>query len=544
MTRTVANAVVDLVATAGVRHAYTVPGESFLALLQSLSDDPRVELISTRHESGASFMAEAEAKLTGVPALAMASRGPGAANLAIGVHTAMQDQTPMVVLLGQVESAELGREAFQEVDLAAFYAPICKWSAEAERAADVPALVAHALHRATSGRPGPTVVSVPADFWAQPYDRELPRPAPARPVDIDAVRQAAAQLAELLGGARQPIAIAGPGLRVGRAELSRVADRFDLGVYTAFRRQDCFAADDPHFLGHLGLGVPAAITAALDDADVIALLGTRLDAITSQDYRYPKPDQQLVLIGRDLPAPDHPGPTTVINHDTRAVLAALADVDAKVPERDWRTSHDAAVAYTEPGDTTVSVGVHPADVVTTLRRLAPADAIITNDAGNFSAFAHRYWPYTTDYRQLGPCNGAMGYAVPAAVAAKLTHPERTVLAMVGDGGVLMTGQELETAVRLEAPIIIVVYRNGSYGTIAMHQAVAHRQLAAVDIGEVDLAAWARALGADGATLDRPDDVESVLAAALAADRPYVIDVRTDPDVIAPERSLSQLLSAP
>jgi acetolactate synthase-1/2/3 large subunit len=211
------------------------------------------------------------------------------------------------------------------------------------------------------------------------------------------------------------------------------------------------------------------------------------------------------------------------------------------PLRSWAVGHEAVVRNADLGDVSTRVGVHPAQVVASLRRLVGDDVVLTNDAGNFSAFAHRYWRFASGHRQLGPCNGAMGYAVPAAVAAKVNRPLSTVIAFVGDGGVLMTGQEIETAVRLDAPVVVVVFRNGLYGTIAMHQAREHGRFAAVDIGELDLAQWARGLGAIGLTIDRPQDIENVLRTALACGRPCVVDVRTDPDVIAPNRRLSELM---
>jgi acetolactate synthase I/II/III large subunit len=550
MSENVARTVVRLLADAGVRTAYTVPGESFLALLDALESEPRIRLVSTRHESGAAFMAEAEGKLTGRPALALASRGPGATNLAIGIHTAHQDQTPVIAILGQVESAirsTPARVGFQEVDLAALYAPLTVWSHEPSRAADVPRATAEALTRMYAPRVGPVALSVPADFWAEAYDGDPPTPTPTvRASSPPETLAAAEDLARMIATAKRPVAIAGPGDRVGREALAKASERLGFGVYVAFRRQDAFAEDHPHFLGHLGLGTSSAVLRALDDADLMMVLGTRLDAITSQDFRYPLPDQRLVIVGRGLP--DHePAPGSVhVDADAHAVLEALAEEDryAACDQVRWEDYHQAAVAFADHASDRTrrdARGLHPADIVTTLRRLAPPDVILTNDAGNFSGFFHRYWRFQTGHRLLGPCNGAMGYAVPAAVAAKLAQPDRTVVAFVGDGGILMTGQEIETAVRHGAPIVVLAFSNRMYGTIAMHQARAHGRLAGIEIGGLDLARWAEGLGAQGFVLDDPGAIEETLRAALACGRPCVVDIRTDPDVIAPERLLSHLL---
>ncbi|HEY8455521.1 MAG TPA: thiamine pyrophosphate-dependent enzyme [Actinopolymorphaceae bacterium] len=540
MPQTVASATVRLLADAGIRTAYTVPGESFLPLLDELAAEPRIRLISTRHESGAAFMAEAEAKLTGRPALALASRGPGAANLAIGVHTAHQDQTPMLAILGQVDKDVRGTGGFQEVDLEAFYRPITVWSCEPDHARDVPRLAAEALGRMWAPTVGPVALSVPTDFWSMPYDGSRPALPESPPPDADLPR-IAGELAELITTARQPVAIAGPGNQVGRKELRLAAEQLGFGVYVAFRCQDSFAVDHPHFLGHLGLGTTPAIRQALDDADLLLVLGTRLDAITSQDFRYPLPHQHLVVVGRGLAASGSAAQASSVRWydvDPREVLAALRA--APTVTRDWSRYHETAVHFAHHRRS--SDGPHPADVVRTLHRLAPPDVIVTNDAGNFSGFLHRYWPFTTTHRQLGPRNGAMGYAVPAAVAAKLAEPHRTVVAFVGDGGILMTGQEIETAVRHDARIVVLAFANRMYGTIAMHQARAHRRLAATDIGSLDLVRWAEGLGAHGLLLDDPSTVEDTLRAALRSERPCVVDIRTDPDIIAPELRLSDLLT--
>jgi acetolactate synthase I/II/III large subunit len=543
----VARTVVRYLADAGVRTAYTVPGESFLALLDELEAERRIRLVSTRHESGAAFMAEAEAKLTGRPALALASRGPGAANLAIGVHTAHQDQTPLLAILGQVESTVRGREAFQEVDLADFYAPLTVWSAESQKPWEVPGHVAEALAATGAPRRGPAALSVPADLWAMAYEGESP-PLPARGA-ARPVQETVQRVAGMLRTARRPVAIAGPGNLLGRDALRRASEAHGFGVYVAFRRQDSFDEDHPHFLGHLGLGVPEGVLRGLDDADLVLVLGARLDAITSQDFHYPRPDQHLVVIGTGLPKPST-SEAVHLDVDVGTLLEALAAEPTQV-DRDWQPYHDAATAYAavtpshaaagSTSATGAARGVDPAVVVAALRRLAPDDVILTNDAGNFSAFLHRHWGFRTTHRLLGPCNGAMGYAVPAAVAAKLACPAQTVVAFVGDGGILMTGQEIETAVREDAPVVVLAFANGLYGTIAMHQASTHGRLAGVGIGQLDLATWARGLGAHGLVVDSETDIDAVLREALACDLPCVVDIRTDPDVIAPGRRLSALL---
>lgn len=516
--RTVAQAVARVLADAGVEHGFTVPGESFLGLLDAFVETPELTLVSTRHESGAAFMAEACGKLRGVPAVAMASRGPGATNLSIGVHTARQDHTPMVVLLGQVPSTKLGRESFQEVDLAAMFAPLANWSAQPTSAPEVPELVAEALAQATGPRPGPAVVAVPSDFWDEPFPGPLPvpEPLPAEATDV-------AVAAERLGAARSPVVITGARDPESHRELVATAEELGLAVYTGFRRQDAFPEDHPHFAGHLGLSVPDAQLKALENADLVLSVGMRLDEVTSQGFRFPLSEQ------------DH----------LRLPPSALAELRARTPgrRRDWSTAHAAAREFMTPPDLDSASAPHPTEVVRELRRLAPRDAVVTNDAGNFSGFAHRYWCFTEPRTQLGPCNGAMGYAVPSAVAAKLVAPERTVLAMVGDGGALMTGQEIETAVRHEAPVVVVVFQNGLYGTIALHQVKSNRPMSAVDIGAVDFAGWARSLGAAGHTVDTRDQLEPAIRSALAEDRPCVLDVRIDPDVLTADARLADFLES-
>ncbi|WP_211261120.1 thiamine pyrophosphate-dependent enzyme [Pseudonocardia acaciae] len=539
---TVAHAVVDVLAEAGARRCYTVPGESFLSVIDQIAAHDRLRLISVRHESGASFMADADARLTGVPAVALASRGPGAANLAIGVHTARQDSTPMIVLLGQVDSSVRGREAFQEVDLTAFYGPITKWAVTAERAEDMPELVARGWRIATTGRPGPVAIAVPSDFSGAPLSDGAVRgsvsPTPS-PTGGSAVESLASRLLD----AGRPVAVLGEGARPAGAALTRMAERFGLGVCTSFRRQDAFPVDHAQFVGHLGLSVPDETFRAVHDTDLLLVIGTRLDEITTQRYRLPRAGCPVVHVGR-YGAPDSENHDW-LDADPVEVVDALASWPGPARAVDWRSAHAAADAWSLPdavGQPPAGDGVHPARVVTALHAVLPPDAVVTSDAGNFSSFLHRYWRFPPTTRQLAPVNGAMGYAVPAAVAAKLAAPHRAVVAVVGDGGALMTGQEIEVAARHGAPIVVVVMQNGLYGTIAMHQARDLGRTAAVDIGAVDLVSWAAGLGAAGYQVCDAGDLHAVLRDALAQPRPAVVAVRTEPDVISPTARLDQLLA--
>ncbi|HEX4991891.1 MAG TPA: thiamine pyrophosphate-binding protein, partial [Rubrobacteraceae bacterium] len=451
---------VQTLARAGVRRFYTVPGESFLEILDAVEQDSDLSLVSTRHESGASFMAEADAKLTGVPAVAMATRGVGASNLAIGVHTARQDSTPMVVLLGQVETEFLGREAFQEVDLASFFAPITKWSATVHRADRLAEFVDKGLRIATSSRPGPVMLAVPADLLGEEVHAPLQAPAedPPRPAPGGAETRA---LARRLSEARTPVVIAGAGAGDARQELISFAETYDIGVYAAFRRQDVFPNEHPLYLGHLTLGTPPETLRALEAADLIFVVGSRLDEVTTQSYVLPRPDQAVIRVDPD---PAELAATVPAGHrvvaDARAALSALvARAPSRGPARDWTEAHRAFLDSSTVPASRSEGGIDPSQVIAALREVVPEDSIMTNDAGNFSAFLHRYWRYNHPRTQLAPANGAMGYGVPSAVAAKLAAPERPVVACCGDGGFFMTGQELETAVRYGTSILVVVFRN-------------------------------------------------------------------------------------
>lgn len=535
----VGEVVADLLAESGVRRAYTVPGESFLPLLEAFEAHPKLQLISTRHEGGAAFMAEADGKLSGQPAVVMATRAVGTANLAIGVHTAYQDSTPMLALLGQVETEHLGREAFQEVDLPAFLDQITVSAATATRTDRVAPAVARALASATTGRPGPAAVALPSDVLegtAAPQSPLLTAPRPvAHPGDV-------AEVARLLSTARRPVVIAGQGS--SPASLVALAETYGAGVYAAFRRQDCFPNQHEHYLGHLTLGTATSVLAALEAADVVIVLGERLDEVTTQTYRFPAATSKVIHV--------HCDPAALGRHQ-RTDIALVADPDdlcerlvSSAPatrDRDpwWRPAHEAYLEVARAaGKPAPSGGLHPGLAIEALREAAPAGSVITNDAGNFSVYLHRQWMFDQPATQAAPISGAMGYAVPGAIGAALARPERPVIAVAGDGGFLMTATELETAVRLGTGIKVLVLQNGLYGTIAMHQAKSGLGVNACDISGVDLAGLSRSLGAHAIECTHESELVDASRALMKHEGPAVMVVRTDPDVIAPGASLAAL----
>ena len=536
---TAATVVVDHLAACGVRRFYTVPGESFLEIMDAVRRHPDLRLISCRHESGAAFMAEADAKLTGVPAVAMGTRAVGAANLAIGVHTAHQDSTPMIVLLGQVETDYLSREAFQEVDLPRFYAELTVHAETVHRGDRAGEAIVRAHRLATTGRPGPAMLAFPADVLGEPCEPVVQRPTRVAAVAPDAADVAA--IDRLLRKAKAPIVVAGRGVQVDPAPVRALVERYGLGVYTAFRRQDAFPNSHPNYLGHLTLGAPQELLAAFGKADLVLVLGSRLSEITTQGYTLPAPPT-VIHVDPDPATPGAVFPADIaVPATVGAFTAAMLGLDVAPVRRSWKSGHTVYTRLCTPPDIPAGEAIHPAQVVVAMRKHLPPDTVFTNDAGNFAVFCHRYWSFDHPHSQLGPTSGAMGYAVPAAVGAALAAPDRTVVALAGDGGFLMTGQEIETAVRAGAPILVIVFVNRLYATIAMHQARRMGATAAVDIGPVDIAGYARALGATAWTVTDPAELDTAFAHAAAHDGVGVLAVHTDPDVLSPSATMSGLL---
>jgi acetolactate synthase-1/2/3 large subunit len=548
--RTVGRFIADGLRAAGVRYAFTVPGESFLGILEGFRD-AGIRIVATRHEGAAAFMAEAHGQLTGRPAVALGTRAVGAANLAIGVHTARQDSAPMFVVVGGVERPFQGREAFQEIDQPATIGRLAAHAGEVRDIAGLPTVLGDAVRAATTGRPGPAYLAVPEDVIdeevAADVSLDLSRPAPRRP-EPDDVRS----VIQFLATARRPVILAGAGVLRARTstELVRFAELLRVPVIASWRRGDVISNDHPLYLGMTGFGSPSVVRERLEAADAILVLGCRLSEITTSGYRVPAPDGRWIHVDVEplRSPPGLPAPVAAIQSDARAFLRAAvarlqqgvldavsADARAEINAAD-RAAWEAATVVVETEWS--GPGVHPANAIATARRILPDDAIVTTDAGNFGLWLARHFRFRRPGTFLGPTSGAMGYALPAAIAAALVHRERPVVAFAGDGGFAMTMAELETAVREGARVIAVVFDNERFGTIRMHQnrrAGKEDRAIATDLGPVDFAAIARACGARGIRVETDAAFEQALRQALANDRPTVIQVALDRAWVHPDQ---------
>lgn len=548
--RTGARALVDVLLANDVDTIFCVPGESYIAVLDALYDAPSIRLITCRHEAGAANMAEAYGKLTGRPGICMVTRAPGATHASIGVHTARQDSTPMIVFVGQVERAMRGREAFQEIDYAQVFGGLAKWAGEIDDADRVVELTSRAFRVAMSGRPGPVVLALPEDVLTAPT--AVPRPARATRVAAHPGPRDVARLRELLAAAQRPLVVLGGSGwdEDACAAMRRFAERNALPVTCTFRRQALFDNRDPHYAGDLGLGPNPALAARVRDADLIVAIGTRLSEIPTGGYTLieaPRPKQRLVHA--------HAGPDELgrvfetdlaINAGPAELARALDELEplGAPPWRDWtaaaRRDYEAVL---EPGPRARDGYVDMTHVVRHLSATLPDDAIVCNGAGNFNTWLHRYFVFKRFGTQLGPASGAMGYGVPAAIAAKLRHPERTVIAFTGDGDFVMSGHELATAVQFGANVVVLVADNGMYGTIRMHQERHYPgRTIGTELRNPDFVAYARAFGAHAARVESNDEFAPALADALAAGVPALLALRTDPDAINTRTTLTKLRS--
>jgi acetolactate synthase-1/2/3 large subunit len=536
----------DALAAQGVKIAFGVPGESYLPVLDGLHDRrEEIQFIVCRQEGGASYAAEAYGKLTGEPGVLFVTRGPGATNGAIGVHTGFQDSTPMVVFIGQVPNEFAEREAFQEIDYRRMYGQMAKWVAQIDRVERIPEYVSRAFHTACAGRPGPVVLALPEDaLFAEAAVADAPkhhtvRPAPA-PADIE-------QLEKILRAAQRPFILLGGGgwTRDACVRVQRWTEANGLPVGTSFRCQDLFDNRSNHYAGDVGIGINPKLAERVKNADVLLVIGARLGEMTTSGYSLldaPVPKQTLIHV--------HAGaeelgsvyrPALAINSGYPQFVEALERL--KFDTSAWRADVQALRAsYLEwttprpiPGE------LQYGEVIKWLSDRLPEDTIVAGGAGNFAGWLHRHFRYKGFRTQLGPTNGSMGYGYPAALGAKLAEPKRPVIAVCGDGDFLMNGQELATAVQYGANFVALVVNNGLYGTIRMHQEREYPgRVYGTDLRNPDFAAYARAFGGHGETVQRTADFAPAFERAWNAGKPALIELKIDPDAITPATTLSAI----
>ncbi|GGL68142.1 thiamine pyrophosphate-binding protein [Wenxinia marina] len=538
---------VDQLARLGTTRVFSVPGESFLAVLDGLVDSG-IDNVVCRHEGGAAMMAEATGKLTGRPGIAFVTRGPGATNAAAGVHVARQDSTPMILFVGQIDRGHRDREAFQEVDFRAMFAPLAKRVAEVDDTARLPEYIGRAWREATSGRPGPVVLALPEDVLSA--RAEVPdltqSPSDIRPTYLGVAEDAIGWLAQ---AARPLVVVGGPGWTAEAADdLAAFAEAQNVPVATAFRRQDYLDNRHPNWVGDLSVGMNPKLAERIRQADRLMLVGTRFGDIESRGYTLLDPAghaQKVLHVHAD---PGEPG--RVWRADV-AVTATGPDFIRALAQhepagRDWTRWTTAAraeqEAWEDPRESPGAVKLER--VIRWLSDTLPEDAILTNGAGNYAAWLHRYFTYKRFGTQLAPTSGSMGYGFPAAVAASLEHPGRTVVCLAGDGCFQMTLNEMSTAVQHGATPVVVVANNGRYGTIRMHQERTYpSRVSGTDLANPDFAALARAYGGFGATVEADAGFAEAFEAARASGLPAVIELRLDPEALSTGQTLSEARAA-
>ena len=545
-TRTGGEILIDQLAIHGVHNVFCVPGESYLAALDAFHDS-EIALTVCRHESSAAMMAEAVGKVTGRPGICFVTRGPGATNASAGIHIARQDSSPMIVFVGQIGRHMREREAFQELDFRAVFGSIAKWATEIDDPARIPELVSRAFHTACNGRPGPVVIAVPEDMLTE--RAMVPDARAFEPVESWPGLTDMSRLQKLLWASKRPIALAG-GSRWSEAAcaaLMRFAERFALPVATTFRRQYLFDALHPCYAGDLGIGPNPKLLARVKGADLVLLVGGRLSEMATQGYTLldiPEPQMKLVHV--------HPGPEELgrVYHPTLAIQAAptafCSALEGLQPPNEiaWQgeaaTAHADYLAWSEKA-TPQPGGVNLGEILVWLRENLAPDDIITNGAGNFAGWIHRFYRFRKYATHVAPTSGSMGYGFPAAVAMKLLHPERKVVCIAGDGDFLMTGQDFATAVQYKLPVIVVLADNGLYGTIRMHQEREYPgRVVATQLHNPDFVAYALAFGGYGALVEKTSDFPAAFAQAVATGKPSIIHLKIAPEAISTFASISAI----
>lgn len=545
--QTAARHLVDALVMNGVTHVFCVPGESYLAVLDALFDvRDKIKLIVCRHEASASNMAEAYGKLTGRPGIVMVTRGPGATQASVGVHTAFQDSTPMIMFIGQVARDMLDREAFQEIDYRQMFGPIAKWAGEIDVAARAGEYVNRAFATAQNGRRGPVVLALPEDMLTEEAEAEALPPAPVAMAAPD--ERALELLREHLGGAERPFLLVGGGGWTADAvrDLKIFVEATGIPVGASFRSKDLFDNLHPQYAGDVGIGPNPKLVERLKSSDLVIAFGPRLGEMTTGGYelfKAPLATQPLIHI--------HPGaeelgrvytPILAINAAPETMARALA-AEPWTLDESWiqqaYEAHSEFEDYSRP--VSVGAGVNLSEVFAWLDRNLPADAIMCNGAGNYAAWLHRFYRHKAFKTQLAPTSGAMGYGFPAALAAKSVYPDRDVICAAGDGCFMMASNELATAVQYKLNVITLVSNNSTYGTIRMHQERDYpARVSGTDLKNPDFAAYARSFGAFGATVTKTEDFAAAFAEARSSGLPAVIDLKTSANDIAPGRTIEGL----
>ncbi|MEX3935939.1 thiamine pyrophosphate-binding protein [Paraburkholderia phymatum] len=543
-----ARLMVDALLTHGVERVFCVPGESFLAVLDSLHDETsRIKTVVCRHEAAAANMAEAVGKLTGRPGVAIVTRGPGATHASIGVHTAFQDSTPMILLIGQCAREHLDREAFQEIDYRRMFGQMAKWVAQIDDPRRIPEYMSHAFHTATSGRPGPVVLSLPEDVLSEACAAMPGAPAYQRVAAAPAPQQIE-RLRGLLEGAKKPMVIAGGSGWTPQAceDLRTFVENWRLPIGLAFRFQDTLDNEHPNYAGDVGLGINPALAKRIEDADVLLALGPRLGEATTGGYTLldiPKTKQTLIHIHQGAEELGHVYaadlPIVSGMPEIASMLAALKPSAKLAWEGTANEAHDAYVEWRKPR--TIPGDVQLGEIMQQLREHLPKDAILTNGAGNYATWLHRHFAYRHFRSQLAPTSGAMGYGVPAAIAAKSMYPDRTVVAFAGDGCFMMSSSELATAMQYELPVIFIVVNNSHYGTIRMHQERHYpNRVHGTGLTNPDFAAFAKSFGAHGETVERTEDFMPAFKRGQESKKPAVIEIRLPQEASTPGATLEQI----
>ncbi|SDA23951.1 acetolactate synthase-1/2/3 large subunit [Methylobacterium sp. UNC378MF] len=540
--RTGAQVLVDQLRAQGIERVTCVPGESYLAVLDALRDSG-IDVLVCRQEGGAAIMAEAAGKLTGRPGICFVTRGPGATNASAGVHIARQDSTPMILFVGQIARRMRDREAFQEVDYRQMFGGVAKWAVEIDDAARIPEILARAFRVAMQGRPGPVVVALPEDMLDDVAAvSDAPRVVPAAPAPSG---NDVARLRSMLAEARRPVVLLGGSRWTQGAVATLVAwaERHDLPVAVSFRRAQLFPADHPNFAGELGIGPNPALLARIKEADLLLMVGGRLSEMPAQSYGLlgiPDPGLPLVHVHADAAELGRVyQPALAIEAAPETFCAVLPDF---VPTASGRAAeaHAAYRAWSETPEPKPGAFQY-GEAITWLRERLPPDAVICNGAGNFATWVHRYYRFRAFGTQLAPTSGSMGYGLPAAVMAKRSHPERIVVALAGDGDVMMTVQEFATAVQYGIAIVVVVLDNGMYGTIRMHQEREYPgRVSATELRNPDFAALARACGGHGEFVERTAEFAPAFERSLASGLPAMIHCRVDPEALTPTMTLAAI----